>query len=83
MVGSIGIAFWIAHGAFWLLIIIAAVVEQRIRLAAIFVALWLAGYAGSAWLTYASAWFLSYVACWISPSCCLCSRATSASHSPV
>ena len=62
MVGSIGIAFWIAHGAFWLLTILAAAVEQRIRLAAIFVALWLLGYAGSAWLTYASAWFLSYVA---------------------
>ena len=62
MVGSIGIAFWIAHGAFWLLTIIAAVVEQRIRLAPIFVALWLVGYAGSAWLTYGSAWFLSYVA---------------------
>jgi hypothetical protein len=62
MVGSIGIAFWIAHGAFWLLTIIAAVVEQRVRLAAIFVALWLAGYAGSAWLTYGAPWFLSYVA---------------------
>ena len=62
MVGSIGIAFWIAHGAFWLLTIIAAVVEQRIRLAAIFVALWLVGYAGSMWLMHASAWFLSYVA---------------------
>lgn len=62
MAGSIGIAFWIAHGAFWLLTIITAVVEQRIRLAAIFVALWLVGYAGSAWLTYASAWFMSYVA---------------------
>jgi hypothetical protein len=62
MVGSIGIAFWIAHGAFWLLTIIAAVVEQRIRLAAIFVALWLVGYAGSGWLTSGSAWFLAYVA---------------------
>ena len=62
MVGSIGIAFWIAHGAFWLLTIIAAVVEQRIRLAAIFVALWLVGYVGSGWLTSASAWFLAYVA---------------------
>lgn len=62
MVGSIGIAFWIAHGAFWLLTTIAAVVEQRIRLAAIFVALWLVGYVGSAWLPFASAWFLSYVA---------------------
>jgi hypothetical protein len=62
MVGSIGIAFWIAHGAFWLLAIIASVVEQRVRLAATFVALWLVGYAGSAWLTYATAWFLSYVA---------------------
>ena len=62
MVGSIGIGFWFAHGAFWLLTIIAAVVEQRIRLAAVFVALWLVGYVGSAWLTAASAWFLSYVA---------------------
>ena len=62
MVGSIGIAFWIAHGGFWLLTIIAAVVEQRMRLAAAFVALWLVGYVGSAWLPFASQWFLSYVA---------------------
>ena len=62
MPGSIGIAFWIAHGAFWLLIILAAVVEQRVRLAAIFVALWAVGYVGSAWLLFASAWFLTYVA---------------------
>ena len=62
MVGSIGIGFWIAHGAFWLLTIVAAVVEQRIRLAAVFVALWVVGYTGLAWLPSASAWFLSYVA---------------------
>ena len=62
MVGSIGIAFWIAHLAFWVLIIIAAAVEQRLRLAAVFIALWLVGYVGSAWLPFASAWFLSYVA---------------------
>jgi hypothetical protein len=62
MPGSIGVAFWIAHGAFWLLIVVAVVVEQRVRLAATFVASWLAGYLGSAWLPFASAWFLSYVA---------------------
>jgi hypothetical protein len=62
MAGSIGIAFWIAHGAFWLLTIVAAAVERRIRLAAVFVALWVVGYLGSAWLPFASAWFMSYVA---------------------
>jgi hypothetical protein len=61
MVGSIGIAFWIAHLAFWVVIVIAAAVEQRFRLVAVFVALWLVGYVGIAWLPFASAWFLSYV----------------------
>jgi hypothetical protein len=61
MVGSIGIAFWIAHAAFWLLLIPAAV-GSRFRLIVWFVALWVAGYVGSSWLPSASAWFLSYVA---------------------
>lgn len=62
MVGSVGIAFWIAHAAFWLLLIVALAVESRIKLALWFVALWAAGYVGSSWLPFASAWFLSYVA---------------------
>jgi hypothetical protein len=62
MVGSISIGFWIAHAAFWLLLIVALAVESRIKLALRYIALWAAGYIGSSWLPSASAWFLSYVA---------------------
>jgi hypothetical protein len=61
MAGSIGIGFWVAHAAFWLLVG-AAAAGQRVRLAAAFVSLWAIGYFGSGWLTASSAWFLSYVA---------------------
>ena len=61
MVGSIGIGFWVAHAAFWLLVGVAAV-GRRVRLVAAFVSLWGIGYVGSGWLTASSAWFLSYVA---------------------
>ena len=62
MVGSIGIFFWVAHLAFWVLLVMALFRERRIRLAAGFAALWIAGYAATAWLTFGSAWFMSYVA---------------------
>ena len=62
MIGSLGVFFWIAHGVFWVLLIVAIAVESRIRLAAWFAALWAAGYAGASFLPFASAWFLSYVA---------------------
>ena len=61
MAGSIGIGFWIAHAAFWLLVGVAAA-GRRVRLVAAFVSLWAVGYVGSTWLTASSAWFLSYVA---------------------
>ena len=62
MVGSIGIGFWIAHAAFWLLLIFTVAVESRFRLVLWFAGLWIAGYLGSAWLPNGSAWFLAYVA---------------------
>ncbi len=62
MVGSVGIFFWIAHLAFWVLLVLALTRESRIRLAAVSVALWIAGYVATAWLPFGSAWFLSYVA---------------------
>jgi hypothetical protein len=61
MVGSIAAGYWIAHGAFWLLMVFAAV-ELGPRRLAVFGALWLIGYAGSGWLHQGTALFVSYVA---------------------
>jgi hypothetical protein len=62
MAGSIGIFFWVGHLAFWVLLVVALARESRIRLAAIFMALWIAGYVATAWAPSGSAWFMSYVA---------------------
>lgn len=63
MVGSIGVGYWIAHGAFWALVG-WSIVDGRLRRAALFVALWLIGYAGSGWIAGppATMLFVSYVA---------------------
>ena len=62
MVGSIGIFFWVAHLAFWVLLILALARELRIRLASAFAVLWVAGYVVTAGVPFGSAWFMSYVA---------------------
>lgn len=62
MVGSVSIFFWVAHLAFWVLLILALARESRLRLAAVFVVLWIGGYVATAWLPFGSAWFMSYVA---------------------
>jgi hypothetical protein len=62
MVGSVSLFFWVGHLAFWVLLAFALVREKRVRLAAVFGALWMAGYVATAWLPFASAWFMSYVA---------------------
>jgi hypothetical protein len=47
MVGSSGIAAWIAQLAFWALILLGVGSgELRLNIAAVFVALWVAAYAG-------------------------------------
>ena len=58
---SLSIGYWIAHGAFWVLTAFAAATSGA-RRAMVFVALWLAGYAGSAWLDQGASLFVSYVA---------------------
>ena len=62
MVGSVSLFYWIAHVAFWVLLILALLRELRSRLAAVFAVLWIAGYVATAWLPSGSAWFMSYVA---------------------
>ena len=61
MAGSISIGYWIAHGAFWMLIVYAAAILGARRVA-VFIALWLIGYAGSAWVQQGTTLFMSYVA---------------------
>ena len=59
--GSISIGYWIAHGAFWVLLVFAAA-ERNARRIAIFMALWLIGYVGTKWLPQGTTLFMSYVA---------------------
>ena len=63
MIGSIGVGYWIAHLAFWALVG-WSIADRRFRRAAVFVALWLIGYAGSGWIPGppATMLFVSYVA---------------------
>ena len=62
MIGSIGVGYWIAHVAFWALLG-WSVVDHRLRRTAVFVALWLIGYAGSGWFGLpAPMLFVSFVA---------------------
>ena len=59
--GAVGAGYWIAHVAFWILIVLAGVELGR-RPAAIFAGLWLVGYAGSAGLAQGTTLFMAYVA---------------------
>ena len=53
MVGSSGIAAWIAHIAFWALILLGVGSgELRIKIAAVFVILWVAAYAGLPFVSF-------------------------------
>ena len=61
MIGSAAIGSLIAHGAFWMLLVLGWTELRATRVAA-FVALWLIGYAGSGWLEMGAAWFMAYVA---------------------
>jgi hypothetical protein len=47
VIGPLAIGVWVAHVAFWLLLVIGiATRELSARRAGVFVALWLAGYVG-------------------------------------
>lgn len=61
MTGSIGAGYWIAHGAFWMLLVFAATERGR-RMVAVFLALWLAGYLLLRTLSQGTPLFASYVA---------------------
>jgi hypothetical protein len=54
------VPLWIAHVLFWILLLIGASEIGR-RGCAVYVGLWLIGYAGSSWLT-GGLLFVSYVA---------------------
>lgn len=61
MVGSISIGYWIAHGAFWMLIAFAWAELAR-RTVAVLLLLWLAGYLLSGSLDLGAPLFVSYLA---------------------
>jgi hypothetical protein len=61
MIGSIGAGYWIAHGAFWMLLAFAASERGR-RTAGVFLALWLAGYLLVRTMSQGTPLFVSYVA---------------------
>lgn len=60
-VGSVAIAGWIAHIAFFVLAL-RVWAELRLRTALVFVALWLAGYFGFPLVLYGEGFFMPYVA---------------------
>ena len=61
--GSAGIAAWIAHAAFWTLLLYgAAWGEVTGRRVAVFLILWVAGLFGLPYVPYAAAMFSSFVA---------------------
>ena len=61
--GSAAVAGWIAHVAFWTLVIVGAWSEDLSpRLIATFVILWLAGWVGLPYIPYGAGLFMSYVA---------------------
>lgn len=61
MAGSIAIGYWIAHGAFWMLAVVAASTLGT-RRAAIVIVLWVVGYVVSMWIPQGATLFTSYVA---------------------
>ena len=60
---SAAVAGWIAHGAFWTLLILGAWSDDlRPRAIAAFLILWLAGLVGLPYIPYGAGLFTSYVA---------------------
>jgi hypothetical protein len=61
--GSVGIAAWIAHVAFWVLLGYGSFWEElSLRGAAIFIILWLAGLFGLPYAPFGAALFFPFVA---------------------
>ena len=61
MIGSPLVGWWIAHGAFWILLGLAAR-DRRWWLIGVFVALWVLGYIASGQVAALSLFFAPYVA---------------------
>lgn len=61
--GSTAIGGWIAHAAFWALMLLGAISgELRAKPAGTFLILWLAGLAGLQYIPYGAGLFASFVA---------------------
>jgi len=61
MIGSPQIGWWIAHTAFWVLMVMA-VRDRRWRTVAVVMLLWLAGYVASGQVPALGLFFMPYVA---------------------
>ena len=62
MVGSAGVAAWIAQVIFWALILVGTVSgELGLKRSAIFLVFWLAGYFGLRFVSFGDLYFTSYV----------------------
>ena len=63
MIGSASVAAWIAHLAFWILLICGwAVAELGLKALTVFLVLWLAGLIGLPYVPHGAGLFPSYVA---------------------
>jgi hypothetical protein len=61
--GSVGIAAWIAHGAFWTLVVFGlSSGELTLRRLVVLLSFWLAGLFGLPYFPYGAALFSPYVA---------------------
>jgi hypothetical protein len=61
MIGSPLVGWWIAHGAFWILLALAAR-DRRWRTISVIGVLWVAGYIASRQIAALSLFFMPYVA---------------------
>jgi hypothetical protein len=61
MIGSAQVGWWIAHFAFWALIVLAAL-DGRRRTIGVFLVLWIAGYVASGQIAALTLFFMPYVA---------------------
>ena len=61
MIGSPLVAWWIAHAAFWILLVLA-VRDRRWRTIGVIGALWVIGYIASRQMASLSLFFMPYVA---------------------
>lgn len=61
MIGSPLLAWWFAHAAFWVLLVLAAL-DRRWRTIVVVGALWIVGYSAASRMESLSLFFMPYVA---------------------